>query len=72
MFLNNKSNKIPILLLSLMLSSLFHYGISASENVESVGGVLSEKEVKLSKESAQLLEQIRKGVVDYNKKTQKR
>ena len=68
MFLNNKSNKIPLLLLSLMLSSLFHYGISASENVESVDGVFSEKEVKLSKESAQLLEQIKKGVVDYSKK----
>ena len=68
MFLNNKSNKIPLLLLSLMLFSLFHYGISASENVESVDGVFSEKEVKLSKESAQLLEQIKKGVVDYSKK----
>ena len=68
MFLNNNSNKSPILLLSLILSSLFHYGIFASENAESMDGVFSEKEVKLSKESAQLLEQIKKGVVDYSQK----
>ncbi len=68
MFLNNKSNKIPLLLLSLMLSSMFHLSIFASENADSVADVFSDNEVKLSEESAKLLKQIRKGVVDYNKK----
>ena len=56
MSLNNRSYKIPLLLLSLMLSSLFHSGIFASEN-----------EVELSQESVQLLDHIKKGVEDYNK-----
>ena len=70
MSLNNKSNKIPLLLFSLMLSSLFHYGIFAYEKEESDsggGGLFPEKEVKLSKESTQLLEQIKIGVEDYNR-----
>ena len=68
MLLNNKSNKIPFLLLSLTLSFLFHYDIFASEKAESGGSLFPENEVELSKESAQLLEQIKKGVEDYNKK----
>ncbi len=68
MFLNNKSNKIPLLLLSLTLSFLFHYDIFASEKAESGGSLFPESEVELSKESAQLLEKIKKGVEDYNKK----
>lgn len=68
MVLNNKSYKIPFLLLSLTLSFLFHYDIFASEKAESGGSLFPENEVELSKESAQLLEKIKKGVEDYNKK----
>ena len=52
-----------LLLLSLMLSSLFHHGIA-----ESGDDVFPKNEVRLTKESAQLLEEIKKGVVEYNKK----
>ncbi len=68
MFTNNNSNKITLLLLILILSFLVHCGILASENADAVDSVFPENEVKLSKESAQLLEQIKKGVVEYNKK----
>lgn len=55
-------------MLSLMLFSVFHYGILASENEQSLDDVFPEYEAKLTKESSQLLEKIKKGVVDYNKK----
>ena len=68
MLFNGKSPKVLLLLLFLMLPCLFHYGVFADKNVGSTDSVLPEEAAKLSKESAELLEQIKNGVVDHNKK----
>ena len=68
MFFNSRLNSFLLLLLSIILLCQLQFFLSASQKTKSSDVIVSGKETELSEKCLQLVEQIKKGVTDYNTK----